>query len=404
MKKILHYRLALLLLPALLAATPTADQEAAHRIASGNNTFAFALFNELSDDSDENIFISPFSISTALAMTYAGAEGETARHMAGTMHFGEQNKAWHIDYGRYIEEVVLGSGKGVRLRTANRLWGDLRFKPNPEYLDMSKEAYGSAMKRLDFRSQPEESRQVINHWVERETENKIVDLLPQGSINPLTRLVLTNAIYFKGDWALAFDGKKTRDRDFNKFDGSKVNVPFMHQNSRFAYADGDSYQMLRLPYKGNKQSMVIVLPHSSQQLPKITSGIQASDFKNLYARGTQEVEVMLPKFKMTLPLYLSSTLKSMGMEQCFSDAADYSGISAKEGLKISEVIHKAFIEVDEKGTEAAAATAVVMQPTSSSMNHKEMPKVFNANRPFLFYIVDDATRSVLFMGRLMDPK
>lgn len=403
MKKIFRHRLALLMLPALLAATPTADQEAAKRIATGNNAFAFDLFSELASDSNENIFISPFSISTALAMTYAGAQNETAKTMARTMHFGEQSPAWHMDYGRYIKQIELGSGKGVSLRTANRLWGDLMFKPTMEYLDMSKTAYGSAMKRLDFRHQAEASREVINHWVERETENKIQDLLPQGAVNPLTRLVLTNAIYFKGDWAQAFDGKRTKDRAFTKADGSKVTVPFMQQTSRFAYAERDYYQMLRLPYKGNKQSMIVVLPNSGKQLPKLTESLQLSDLEEMYGTGSQEVEVYLPKFKMTLPLKLSSSLKAMGMELCFSDQADYSGISKQEGLKISEVIHKAFIEVDEVGTEAAAATAVVMQATSSAMQERSMPKVFNANRPFLFYIVDDATGSILFMGRLMNP-
>lgn len=396
--------IGLLIALPLMAAKLTSKPEP-KIIADGNNSFAFDLFHELRSKKDGNIFYSPFSISTALAMTYAGADGQTEAEMKSVLHFGDNDGNFHMGYGDYLTLLKSNADSVIDLRIANRLWGDEMFEASSMYLTLTRSAYGSALEQLDFRKNAEKSRTHINDWVADQTEQHIKDLIPSGAVDKDTRMVLTNAIYFKGDWMHEFNKDKTKEGDFHLVNKQKSKAKFMTQERRFAYNDShELFKTIRLPYKGGKQSMVIALPKEKGDIHKTEEAFTKKDIEKAYNSLGQNVLLKLPKFKMTLPLTLSNELKALGMRTPFTGGADFSKMSEKEGLMISEVIHKAFIEVDEKGTEAAAATAVVMMTTSSAMPMEPpMPKLFVADHPFLFYIVDDETKSILFMGRVMEP-
>ena len=227
-------------------------------------------------------------------------------------------------------------------------------------------------------------------------------MLKPGSIDTETRLVLTNAIYFKGDWKYQFKEKETKDRKFHLSDGSNKKTPFMNMQGAFDYYEDDLMKMIRLPYKGDKQSMIMVLPHEIENLSKVEENMSQSYFNRMFEYRQTDVILSIPKFKMTIPLGLNSYLMSLGIISAFGDA-DFSKMTGADDLFISEVIHKAFIEINEEGTEAAAATAVIMTIESVGPHEPPKPKEFIADHPFLFYIVDNDTKAILFMGRLMEP-
>lgn len=385
----------------LLAGSPVSTPQ---EIAKHNNDFAFDLYSEIAKTQTGNIFISPFSISTALAMTYAGAAGDNETQMAEVMHFAPNNPAFHTDYGKYQSRLEANAESNIQLRIANRLWGEEKYKLVQDFVDLNAQAYHSPLQKMNFRSAPEGSRMEINKWVEDQTEERIKDLIPPGGINIDTRLVLTNAIYFKGDWLYQFDKKETRDKKFYKADGTKTETPFMNYVGSLNYTETDLAKIIRLPYKGEKQSMIVVLPHKTKDLEKVEAQMNASTFQSVLYAYTPEVILALPKFKMTLPLNLNGYLQNMGMTLAFGADADFSKMTPKNDLFISSVVHKAFIEIDEEGTEAAAATAVIMTLESISVYEPPQPKEFIADHPFLFYIIDDETQAILFMGRLMEPK
>ena len=385
----------------LLAASPVSSPQ---EIARSNNDFAFDLYNEIAKSQTGNIFISPFSISTALAMTYAGAAGDNETQMAQVMHFAPNTPGFHLDYGKYLSRLDENAESNIQLRIANRLWGEEKYELAQNFIDLNKAAYNSPLQKMDFIKSPDGSRLEINDWVADKTEQRIKDLIPPGSITTDTRLVLTNAIYFKGDWLYQFDKNETRDKKFYKADGSTIKTPFMNFTGALNYTETDLAKMIRLPYKGGKQSMVIVLPHRTKDLAQVEAQMSAAAFQEVLYAGQPEVILALPKFKMTLPLTLNGYLKDMGMIQAFKEGADFSKMTPTNDLYISDVIHKAFIEIDEEGTEAAAATAVVMTIESVSAQSQPLPLEFIADHPFLFYIIDDETQAILFMGRLMDPK
>jgi len=387
------------------ATSPQASRAELEELAGGNSEFAFDLYQALKD-TDGNVFYSPYSISQALAMTYAGARGETERQMADTLHFLLPQESLHPAYNSLdVELSSRGEGakgkdeEGFRLNVVNAIWGQKNFTFLSEFLDILAENYGAGLRILDFIGAPEESRVTINNWVSDQTEGRIEDLIPQGMIDTLTRLVLTNAIYFNAAWQFPFDKDATSDGTFYLLDGEKSAVPMMRQAESFGYAEGDNYQVVELPYDGGELSMVILLPKAGQ-FESFEDSIDYRTVKGIIAElENQQVNLTMPKFEFESEFSLKSTLTAMGMPIAFSDGADFSGMTGSRNLYIDEVIHKAFVSVDEAGTEAAAATAVIMKLTAMPGEPVEV----TLDRPFIFLIRDIKTGTILFIGRLMNP-
>ncbi|HDN78929.1 MAG: serpin family protein [Chloroflexi bacterium] len=378
-------------------------------LVSGNNAFALDLYQALREK-EGNLFYSPFSISLALAMTYAGARGETERQMADTLHFTLPQNRLHPAFnaleleltqrGKATGEQAEKSEEGFQLHIANAIWGQEGYKFLPEFLDTLAENYGAGIRLLDFQKAPEKSRQVINDWVSKQTEGKIKDLIPKGLINELTRLVLTNAIYFNARWLHPFDKRQTRDGTFHLLDGSEVTVPMMRQTELLRYAEGDGYQAVELPYRMPGFSMLILLPEANrfEEFEASLNGelinaiVKSLDSKN--------VALTMPKFKFESSFLLAKTLAQMGMPDAFLlERADFSGMDGTRNLFIREVTHKAFVSVDEEGTEAAAATAVIVALKAVI----SPPIKVIVDHPFIFLIRDNETGTILFMGRVMNP-
>ncbi len=374
-----------------------------------NSEFAFELYAKLNDDPSikaegGNLFFSPYSISTALAMTWAGARGETEKQMAEVLHFSLPQERLHQALGALEKQLnAAGKKRGYQLSVANALWGQKGCGFLKEFLTLTKKNYGARLKEVDFINPAvrEKARKKINRWVEKKTNKKIKDLIQPGVLNQLTRLVLTNAIYFKGDWAIEFDKKNTSDAPFMISADKKVIVPMMHLKDKFKYAETNDLQILELLYKNKDLSMIVLLPKKADGLVQLEKSLTLKNLNDWLGRlRKQEVPVYLPKFKMTFgPLELKDILKSMGMKDAFSMAADFSGMDGTKMLFISNVLHKAFVAVDEKGTEAAAATAVVVTLKEETM----APTVFRADHPFVFLIKDNYSGSILFMGKLVKP-
>ena len=326
--------------------------------------------------------------------------------MAQTLHFLPQGRL-HPAFNRLDLELAQRGkdakgkdSKGFRLNIANALWGQKGYRFLPEFLDLLAENYGSGLRLLDFAADPESSRVTINDWVSHQTEGRIKDLVPQGVIDTLTRLVLTNAIYFNAAWGAPFDKSQTQDGAFHLQNGSQVTVPMMKQTKSFGYAEGQGYQAVELPYDGGELSMVILLPKAGQFEAfegSLDAGQVNSILKNLAQR---QVALSLPRLKTESEFSLAETLAAMGMPVAFSSEADFSGMDGGRNLFISDVVHKAFVSVDESGTEAAAATASVMGLTYAM---PEQPVEFTVDRPFIFLIRDIPTGAILFVGRIVNP-
>ena len=355
---------------------------------------------------EKNIFYSPFSISTALALVYEGARGTTADQIQGVFHFPTDNATRRSEYSAVIDGLN-NSNTGYTLNTANALWAEKTSSFLPAYTNVAKSYYGADTKNLDFINQPEQSRTTINNWVAGKTHDKIKDLLPFGSIHPSTRLVITNALYFKGTWVKQFDKDQTHDAPFTVAPGRTVTVSMMQRTDEEAvynYTETDTMQVLDMPYtsKGGKSlSMLVVLP-KGESVDAAESSLAGTGLAELRSKLTgQRVMVYFPKFKLETMYSLADTLQSMGMPVAFTGNADFSGMDATRDLAISEVVHKAYIDVNEEGTEAAAATGVTMD---RAIYLPEPVPVFNADHPFMFFIVDDDTGNILFMGRVANPK
>lgn len=373
-------------------------------LVSGNNMFAFDLYRQIRGD-HENLFFSPYSISVALAMTYAGARDETAREMARAMQFYLPSDSLHPAFN-YLDQLLESrgadaegkDGEGFRLNVVNAIWGQKGHAFESDYLDVLARNYGAGLRLVDFQTQPEPSRVTINDWVARQTESRIKDLIPQGSIDSLTRLVLTNAVYFNAAWQSQFEKARTTQSTFYALDGTVLTVPMMHQTASFGYLRGDGFQAIELPYDGNELAMLVILPDegrfqtvedemSSAGLEGIVTGLQWT-----------RLALSMPRFRMETSFELNAPLAALGMEAAFDpDRADFSGMDGTRDLYITDVVHKAFVEVDESGTEAAAATAVVVGQTSVPPDPIEV----TIDRPFLFLIRDVQTGTVLFLGRTM---
>lgn len=375
---------------------PAADDSSAtdiQKVVDANNEFALELYGQL--DQSSNLFISPYSISSALAMAYEGAASQTAEEMKEVFHFPDHLK----ENFAAIYNSINAPNRDYELRTGNALWLQEDYPFLDSYTSMIERYYGGKAANLDFVHQPEESRQTINNFIEEQTNQKIKDLIPPGVLNDMTRMVITNAIYFKGTWVWQFDKSDTMDMDFYTPD-STLQVPMMHmdpEKARLNYAELEDIQILELPYQGGKISMLIILPAHLDSL-ELTSENLASWKDSM--QETKLDAVYLPKFEFSTKYFLRETLSAMGMSSAFEpEKADLSGMTGKKELYISSVIHQAFVEVDEEGTEAAAATAVVVGITSI-----QPQTIFRADRPFIFIIQENETGNILFLGRVINPK
>lgn len=369
-------------------------------VTEGNTAFALELYAKLKEK-EGNLFLSPHSISTALAMTYAGARGDTAREMAGALHFALGQKELHPAFARLEAQLKAAQEKGgIELSVANSLWAQKDFDFLEEFLDLTKKNYGAGVHHVDFKTACEAARKEINLWVEQKTREKIKDLIKPGVLNAITRLVLVNAIYFKGDWASQFKKDLTKEASFRLSPEKSVSVPMMNQKQEVGYAENDEMQIIELPYVGNDLSMIVLLPRKVDGLDELENALTAAKLREWTGSlGKKEVIVFLPKFKMTSQFSLEQVLATMGMRDAFSAKADFSGMDGRKDLFISAVIHKAFVDVSEEGTEAAAATAVVMRLTAAPVPAPE----FRADHPFLFMIRHNPSGSILFLGRVVNP-
>lgn len=377
---------------------PAAD---AGRLTTGNTAFALDLYGRLRKE-EGNLFCSPYSISTALAMTYGGARGATAEQMAMALHFELPQEALHPAFAAMERGIADIEKKGkVKIAVANSLWPQKKFALLPEFLTLCQKNYGAEITPLDFAGSPDKARNTINRWVEDKTNKKITDLIQ--SLDSLTRLVLVNAIYFKGDWANQFKSELTQKQPFYVSPDKTSEASLMHQTKDFGYGERDGLQILDLPYAGDDLSMVVILPNKADGLGDLEAKLTVKHLADwVGGLRSRKVELFLPKFKMTRQFSLNEELAALGMRDAFSDKADFSGLDGQRDLFISTVIHKAFVEVDEKGTEAAAATAVVLMEKASIGIEPPTP-VFRADHPFLFLIRDRSTGSILFLGRVVNP-
>lgn len=371
-------------------------------VVKGNTTFALDLYSKLKKEED-NLFFSPHSISTAIAMTYAGARGNTEKQMAKVFHFTLDQKELHPVFASIEAGLNAIQKKGnVQLSVANALWPQKDYVFLKDYLTLTKKYYGVSITPVDYKKAAEMARIAINEWVEQETNNKIKDLIAKGVLNASVRLVLTNAIYFKGYWASQFDEKRTKEAPFHLLSGESIQVPMMNHKEKYGYAEHEDFQILELPYVGDELSMLVLLPKKVDGLKELEEELTVDTLEKWTRNiSNNEVQVFLPKFKMDSQFDLSEVLASLGMPDAFiMGKANFSGMDGTRNLFISAVIHKAFIAVDEQGTEAAAATAVSMVFASVD---QAPPPIFRADHPFLFIIRDNLTGSILFIGRIVNP-
>ena len=383
--------------------TPDATDAETAELVAGNSVFTFDLYQRLSEGEEGNLFYSPYSISLALAMTYAGARGETEQQMAATMHYTLSQERLHPAFNA-LDTMLASYGDdedAFQLNVANAIWGQEGYEFLPTFLDILAENYEAGLHTVDFVNETEAARQVINDWVSDRTEEKIQDLIPKGKLNSMARLVLTNAIYFNGKWVLPFEKSNTHDEPFTLLDGSTVTVPMMSQVESFKYAEGNGYQAVELPYRGSNVSMLFILPEAGR-FEEMEGVFSAESVMAITESLTsQQVHLFVPKFTFESEFNLSEALIQMGMPAAFG-SADFSGMTGNRDLFISDVVHKAFVAVDEEGTEAAAATAVIMGETSAAVI--EEPILMKLDRPFLFLIHDNDTGTILFIGRVLKPE
>ncbi len=386
--------------------SPNVSDAQLSTLVKGNSDFAFLLYQTLKPrevGASGNMFFSPYSISSALAMTYAGAKGDTEKQIASALRFTLPQDQLHpafnqlaIDLASRGQNAKGANGKSFSLNIANALWAQKDYTIQPAFLNILAQNYGAGMNLLDFIKAPETARGAINTWVANQTNQRVKDLLAPGTIDSNTRLVLTNTIYFDAAWQYPFAKEKTQNGNFHLLDGSAVTVPMMSNRASYAFTKGAGYQAVELPYDGNDTSMVIFMPDAGK------FGVFDSSLNTEVASGiirdlqTGNIILTMPKFHFDSSFSLKQALGALGMQIPFTDQADFSGITGNPDLKIKDVVHKAFVAVDEAGTEAAAASGVIMEPTA-------MPPSVTIDQPFIFLIRDIKTGSILFVGRVMNP-
>ena len=382
------------------AARPTPEQ-VPDNVAEGQAAFGVALYRELAAQPG-NVFLSPVSISTALAMAYAGARGETAAEMARTLRYPDGDL--HAGMGSLLGTMDLDA-EGRKLAVANALWIQQGYPIRAEYRELLGRHYGAEPRSLDFEKNREAAAATINRWAEENTAGKIKELLSPSALRLDTRLVLTNAVYFKGDWLSPFLGGDTGPEDFHGRQGVQ-RVPFMHKTHRFRHLKGDGFQALELPYEGEELAMILFLPDKRDGLTALEQRLTGARLKEwterLRAAAPAEVVLAMPKVELKTRYELPPTLQAMGMRLAFTNMANISGITYAERIKIDKVIHQTFLAVDEDGTEAAATTAVTIVPVSARIGPP--PIEFRADHPFFFIIRDNRSGAALFMGRIEQPQ
>ena len=386
--------------PGLAAQSGTANKNDMHAVVDSNNQFAIDLYRKInSQDAGKNIFVSPFSVSTALAMTLEGSRNKTRTQMAGVLHLDMTDADRQTGFSALLTDTKAGPGKHYKLDVANALWGQTGYQFEAPFLNATGKYYGGALKSVDFAGNTEGSRMEINTWVEDHTAKMIRDLIPAGALDKDTALVLTNAIYFKGTWASQFKPLFTKVEPFNVSKTVKVQTPMMSQTGHFRFIKENGVSAIVLPYADDDLSMIAILPDGD--IDKMGAGLTLDQINQLVVdMFSQDVDVILPRFKMEAGYGMDEMLSEMGMPDAFSQKmADFSGMTGRPNLYIGKVIHKARIEVNEEGSEAAAATGVVMVEKAMMMDKA----VFRADRPFLFIIGHNKTGAILFIGRLSNP-
>jgi serpin B len=392
---------------ALIAALPTTPSTARaaqeNGLAAGNTALAIDLYGQLRDQPG-NLFFSPYSISSCLAMAYAGARGETASQMAKALHFATDRDRLNRDYGDLAKRLRdVGQQKGSELNVANAMWTQKGHPFAPAFLETATGLFQANLRQADFRTGAEAARNEINQWVAAQTREKIQNLLPSGSLDPLTRLVLANAVYFKGTWAKPFEASRTSNQPFFLSASQQAPVPLMHHFDDVQYFENSDFQAVELPYAGGDLTMVVLLPRAKDGSAALETKLNTELLKTtLQQMRRRKVEIYLPKFKLESTFELNAPLSKLGMPDAFSSKADFSGIDGTRLLYISGVFHKAWGEVNEEGTEAAAATGVVAA-TRAAITPPTPPPVFRADHPFVFLIRDTQSGTLLFLGRLANP-
>jgi serpin B len=351
-----------------------------------------------------NLFFSPASISTALALTYAGAAGSTAAEMQKALHFTLPPDRFHLAMGALLKDLN-ASHPGYQLRVADALWAQEGEQFLPAFLALTQANYGAGFHPVNFAKVPEEVRITINRWVEKQTEDKIKDLLQPGVVTADTRLILTNAVYFKAAWESPFEKAQSLEEDFHISASQTVRATLMHREGRYGYFNGGAFQVLEIRYHAGNLSMIVLLPNDPGGLPALEQSLTPTELQRWTSQVHSESKVILtlPRFRMTRQFELENALNALGMKQAFErNTADFSAMNGKRDLWISAAIHKAYIDVNEEGTEAAAATATVMKSLSMPVQPPQ-PVIFRADHPFLFLIRDNRSGGILFMGRVADP-
>jgi serpin B len=373
-------------------------------VAAANTAFGLDLYGRLRAEPG-NAFFSPFSVSAALAMTAAGARGTTLDEMVKVLRLSADPAKADAGFKNLlitlttVPEDVRGGGH--ELSIANAVWGQKGYPWRKEFLDRIGDSYGAGLHQADFAADPEAGRRAVNRWVETQTRQKIKDLLAEGLVTRDTRMVLANAVYFKGTWDEAFDKKRTQDGPFTTAGGKKKSVPLMHRTGDYRYHGDADLQALELPYRGGRTSMVVLLPRKPDGVAALEKRLTADALAGWLGKlkPTENVRVTLPRFTAATAFRLDDPLKALGMTAAFGDA-DFGGMHAgREPLGLSAVVHKAYVDVNEEGTEAAAATGAVI----SKLSLPAEPTEFRADRPFLFLIRHPGTETVLFLGRVADP-
>jgi serpin B len=386
--------------------SPSVPKSDVQSLVSGNNTFALDLYQSLAKQNG-NLIYSPFSISLALAMTYAGARGETESQMTDTLHFTLGQNSTHPAFNAIdlklaqSAESMKNNQVAMQLNIANAVWAEQTYPFQQDFLDTIALNYGAGIRLADFVNQYEPTRKEINSWVEDQTNEKIKNLLAKGTLNSATRMVLVNAIYFKADWWTTFDPGKTYDAPFHLLDGSEAQVKMMSNDlNGIPYTSADGYQAVELPYAGGTAAMDILIPDEGK-FPEFESSLNTDKLSEiLKAMQPASVQLGLPKFKFSNEFSLPDQLSALGMTDAFDpNLADFSGMTGNRDLFISDVVHKAFVAVDEKGTEAAAATAAIMQLAMAPVSQI----MLTIDRPFIFVIRDTVSGQILFMGRVVNP-
>lgn len=389
---------------AVAAATARAADPTTDPVAAADTAFALDLFRQLAP-APGNLFFSPYSISRALAMTAAGAHGSTATEMAAALHLAMPADEMAAGYAGLTKSLVAAAGDDLDVVTADSLWVQDQFSLRPEFLHTVRTQFGAEAMPADFIHQAEAARAAINGWVDGKTSGKITALIAPGMLNAATRVVLCDAIYFKGKWDHQFKPRQTGSAPFHLSPTGTAVVSTMHQTSMFRTAHADGVGLLELPYLGRQFSMVIILPEVVDGLPAVEQRLTAEQLHHWLAQldSSRDIElsVFLPRFTGRESFQLAAQLKKLGVRRAFdARQADFSAISDAGGLCLSDVVHQAFVKVDEEGTEAAAASGVVMLAASAIAR---VP-VFRVDHPFLYLIRDHATGTILFLGRMVDPR